>query len=132
MRRPPPDTTRTYTRFPYTTLFRSDRLSDEGRPCAKGTGDPRSLGGNRALRSAARAAKRPRTLHPSRRPALRQWRHPYGPRHEQGAEGRDRAFSDDDGQGRALDRKSVVEGKSVSVRVDLGGRRIIKKKKTKN
>src|SRR3546814_18061877 len=27
-----------------------------------------------------------------------------------------------------LDRKSVVEGKSVSVRVDLGGRRIIKKK----
>src|SRR3546814_15083805 len=29
------------------------------------------------------------------------------------------------------DRKSVVEGKSVSIRVDLGGRRIIKKKKTK-
>src|SRR3546814_20226820 len=29
------------------------------------------------------------------------------------------------------DRKSVVSGKSVSVRVDLGGRRIIKKK-TKN
>src|SRR3546814_13305938 len=27
------------------------------------------------------------------------------------------------------DRKSVVEGKSVSVRVDPGGRRIIKKKK---
>src|SRR3546814_19907465 len=29
------------------------------------------------------------------------------------------------------DRKSVVEGKSVSVRVDLGGRRIIKKKNKK-
>src|SRR3546814_17301062 len=29
------------------------------------------------------------------------------------------------------DRKSVVEGKSVSVRLDLGGRRIIKKKKKK-
>src|SRR3546814_16182534 len=28
------------------------------------------------------------------------------------------------------DRKSAVEGKSVSVRVDLGGRRIIKKKPT--
>src|SRR3546814_20878493 len=28
-----------------------------------------------------------------------------------------------------LARKSVVEGKSVSVRVDLGGRRLIKKKK---
>src|SRR3546814_10934265 len=31
----------------------------------------------------------------------------------------------------AGDRKSVVLGKSVSVRVDLGGRRIIKKKKKK-
>src|SRR3546814_17177000 len=30
---------------------------------------------------------------------------------------------------RRLDRKSVGEGKSVSVRVDLGGLRIIKKKK---
>src|SRR3546814_14470028 len=30
------------------------------------------------------------------------------------------------------DRKSVVAGKSVSVRVDLGGRRIIKKKKNNN
>src|SRR3546814_12789046 len=30
------------------------------------------------------------------------------------------------------DRKSVVYGKSVSVRVDLGGRRIIKKKKNNN
>src|SRR3546814_14250081 len=29
------------------------------------------------------------------------------------------------------DRKSVVQGKSVSVRVDLGGRRIITKKNTK-
>src|SRR3546814_15624916 len=41
-------------------------------------------------------------------------------------------------QGQALpvprdtaDRKSVVLGKSVSVRVDLGGRRLIKKKKKK-
>src|SRR3546814_11732079 len=31
-----------------------------------------------------------------------------------------------------LDRKSVVEGKSVYVRVDLGGRRIIKKKTISN
>src|SRR3546814_14022194 len=29
------------------------------------------------------------------------------------------------------DRKSVVQGKRVSVRVDLGGRRILKKKKKK-
>src|SRR3546814_19630266 len=32
----------------------------------------------------------------------------------------------------ARDRKSVVSGKSVSVRVDLGGRRIIKKKKLRS
>src|SRR3546814_17238434 len=34
--------------------------------------------------------------------------------------------------GTVKDRKSVVSGTSVSVRVDLGGRRIIKKKKQKN
>src|SRR3546814_11549731 len=33
--------------------------------------------------------------------------------------------------GALIDRKSVVEGKRVSVRVDLGGRRIIKKKNKK-
>src|SRR3546814_11563863 len=33
--------------------------------------------------------------------------------------------------GYRLDRKRDVEGKSVSVRVDLGGSRILKKKKTK-
>src|SRR3546814_18814711 len=31
-----------------------------------------------------------------------------------------------------LDRKSVVQGKSVSVRVDLGGRRILKTKENTN
>src|SRR3546814_19533386 len=41
-------------------------------------------------------------------------------RHRHGRRGR---------SGDRRDRKSVVSGKSVSVRVDLGGRRIIKKKK---
>src|SRR3546814_11557472 len=31
----------------------------------------------------------------------------------------------------SVDRKSVVSGRSVSVRVDIGGRRVIKKKKKK-
>src|SRR3546814_19703487 len=35
-------------------------------------------------------------------------------------------------QAERADRKSVVSGKSVSVRVDLGGRRIIKKNKKPN
>src|SRR3546814_6067381 len=38
----------------------------------------------------------------------------------------------DDGKEARQDRKSVVEGKSVYIRVDLGGRRSIKKKKNKN
>src|SRR3546814_20494119 len=38
-------------------------------------------------------------------------------------------FSTPDKRRTALDRKSVVKGKSVSVRVDLGGRRIIKQNK---
>src|SRR3546814_15998963 len=37
-----------------------------------------------------------------------------------------------DRSGGALDRQSVVSGKSVSVRVDFGGRRIIKKTKIKS
>src|SRR3546814_11151087 len=41
------------------------------------------------------------------------------------------SYDDSKGSEEALDRKSFVEGKSVSVRVDLGGRRIIKKKKYK-
>src|SRR3546814_18156617 len=41
------------------------------------------------------------------------------------------SISNEDGKGSCGDRKSVVEGKSVSVRVDLGGRRSIKKKKNK-
>src|SRR3546814_14778880 len=46
---------------------------------------------------------------------------PVGPR-EAGRRGGERQ--------RRRDRKSVVEGKSVSVRVDLGGRRLINTKRT--
>src|SRR3546814_13789098 len=41
-----------------------------------------------------------------------------------------RAAAHAGGRDRLQDRKRVVSGKSVSVRVDLGGRRIIKKKST--
>src|SRR3546814_12334555 len=39
----------------------------------------------------------------------------------------ERAHREMDRPGRRLDRQSVVEGKSVSVRVDRGGRRILNK-----
>src|SRR3546814_15073846 len=40
-------------------------------------------------------------------------------------------FEEDDNRSRT-DRKSAVEGKRVSVRIDLGGRRIFKKKTNSN
>src|SRR3546814_19820720 len=60
-----------------------------------------------------RAVDRPQDRPPARAPQ----RLPLGDRHGRHA-------------GARGDRKSVVQGKSVSVRVALGGRRIIKKKKT--
>src|SRR3546814_2208584 len=48
--------------------------------------------------------------------------------------GRNRSCQRNDREGlcRTADRKSVVEGKSVSVSVDLGGRRIIKQQKNRS
>src|SRR3546814_18147290 len=55
-------------------------------------------------------------------------RQPRGEQPRTGAQrAADAAGPDHFGRG-ARDRKSVVAGKSVSVRVDLGGRRILKKK----
>src|SRR3546814_18576639 len=42
------------------------------------------------------------------------------------------AVAEDLEGGEQRDRKSVVKGKRVSVRVDLGGRRLMKKKKKNN
>src|SRR3546814_17845677 len=72
----------------------------------------------------------PRARRPRRPPCVPLRKH--APTTER-APGRDRAGAvDRPSRCRAgpRDRKSVVSGKSVSVRVDLGGCRIIKKKKT--
>src|SRR3546814_18080298 len=112
----PPRSTHTDTRFPYTTRFRCGRRGRTRRPRSfpeeaqpqvgvvhEHAVDP-ALGGHRPL--AGVVAERPRAPAP---PELREKERVLGPA----------------GPG---DRKSVVEGKSVSVRVDLGGSRIIKKK----
>src|SRR3546814_12909003 len=104
MIRRPPRSTRTDTRFPYTTLFRSiaacrpsaDRHPSEPVP-ARRRRSPAPCPGPRERR---RARGRARGGGPSARP-----RPPISPQ----------------------DRKGVVSGTSVSVRVDLGGRRIIQK-----
>src|SRR3546814_18027542 len=117
MIRRPPRSTRTDTLFPYTTLFRStDRIravfrGRPPRPFPRVRRADRNCGRDRCRYSAWSAAvPRVRTGHQ----AQPRWR-----------AHRDLA------RGECLDRKSVVEGKSVSVRVDLGGRVIMTKKKEK-
>src|SRR3546814_20450078 len=111
MVRRPPRSTRTDTLFPYTTLFRSPAFARD-----------------RAARPECAA----------RQPAFRlaDRHHDRGRRKREAAEGVRRAFRDvPEGTRRgrnpravAGDRQSVVSGKSVSVLVDIGGRRNIKKK----
>src|SRR3546814_19464264 len=116
MRRRPPRSTRTYTLVPYTTLFRSCHSAAE--ECGV----------------------------PNRCPAAApSHHHTRAPGQEAGCcdtaglcSGRQAGAADDQAlrpcqvvEAPQPDRKSVVSGTSGSVRVDLGGRGIIKKKKQK-
>src|SRR3546814_12472005 len=106
--RRPPRSTLTDTLFPYTTLFlspgfRRDRCAPPALPCPVALGPPLpSSVWKMALLPASTA------LSLQSRPGAQAAAQPRFPDHR--------------------DRKSVVSGKSVSVRVDLGGRRIIKNK----
>src|SRR3546814_18659360 len=123
----PPRSTRTDARFPYTTLFRSRapfRFAGKSRNysrlcCGAATNrKPRSQIGRRsfsdreALAAAALALDvRIDELERFVEPLLLEiQRHAF--------------------EHRQIDRQSVVQGKRVSVRVDLGGRRLIKNKKS--
>src|SRR3546814_16497675 len=112
MRRRPPRSTRTDTLFPYTTLFRSEKahpdvfnillqVLDDGR-LTDGQGRTVDFRSTVIVMTSNLGSQMIQEL---------------------------------DGDGSAesytqIDRKSVVEGKRVSVRVALGGRSISKKKKT--
>src|SRR3546814_1294793 len=60
------------------------------------------MGKDRHIGPSARTAKRKGALYSAGWPALRQWRHPYGPCDEQGAEGHHRPQPVAIGQGCAL------------------------------
>src|SRR3546814_19607845 len=119
MIRRPPISTRTDTLFPYTTLFRSGPR-------------PARLPRPPTDRGVAFLRARPPAL-----PGLRQVGRPdAGSGRRRGAaprvRGQDAALARPDPSGvvdspRREDRQSVVKGKRVSVRVDLGGGRTIKK-----
>src|SRR3546814_12169583 len=122
MYRRPPRSTRTDTLFPYTTLFRSSRRQGAGhkRPC------PRRW---RRFRPPRWECRRHAQYHASAAsPRLRETRHRKTPRPGQIRPLGDLARA----QHASRERKRVVSGKSVAVRVSLGGRRIIKKKKHKD
>src|SRR3546814_11479540 len=112
MIRRPPRSTRTDTLFPYTTLFRSVRIGivdDADAPATEAEARHGGFGeadlSGKAVELAALAGA-DQYLYLARSVG----------------EGRREEIQPD------LDRKSVGEGKRVSVRVALGGRRIIKKK----
>src|SRR3546814_20412703 len=111
MIRLPPRSTRTDTLFPYTTLFRS-----VGQPVAE-HGSHRNTGSRRAGRD--RRYQRPdlQNCLGAAAGAIGGWQHPSDRERSYRLEGGKPADRRDQ-----EDRKSVGEGKSVSLRVDLGGR----------
>src|SRR3546814_11982600 len=114
MIRRPPRSTRTDTLFPYKTLFRSGRNADDE---ARSLPHPGLLLAHRRDRIRGRHAGedhcRDAGVHDLRAPGAGDRRGPFGVEGEEEEGGA---------------RKSVVEGKSVSVSVDLGGWRDNKKK----
>src|SRR3546814_14675739 len=115
----PPRSTRTDTLFPYTTLFRSDA---QGGEAVAGAAFRRGQGGVRVAELAALSSLL----------GFGAWVIGGIPPHREMGRGETCAIPLHHRLRRRSpspsDRKSVVSGKSVSVRVDLGGRRIIKKK----
>src|SRR3546814_14947552 len=123
MRRRPPRSTRTDTRFPYTTLFRS--VLSSAWPIWS---DPVTLGGGLTIVKGCASGRSGRNS-----PLLSQ----CGYQRASMAEGSKvfgnslvmtRRFNGCATEVKCGYRKIVVEGQSVSVRVDLGGGRILKKK----
>src|SRR3546814_18257088 len=128
MIRRPPRSTRTDTLFPYTTLFRSevevfvDRVENaQGDALCAPSGHGQHCLSSRFVRWHVQGVTRPDEA---------TGRHTHGLR-------RLRRSLEGDIASAAVDRQlgcrseARREGKSVSVRVDLGGRRIIKKKTIK-
>src|SRR3546814_18783171 len=129
MIRRPPRSTRTDTLFPDTTLFRSAWASASTRLI--------TIGGSSTMKSASTGASFSRTWRTFSASSIgRSWddRKTVSAAAEPAAIMRPAANAAAPPHALGIfviasDRKRVVKGKSVSVRVDLGGRRIIKKKK---
>src|SRR3546814_17956138 len=119
MIRPPPRSPRTDTRFPYTTLFRSVATDTEIEAHVDTRFEHEAVADTERRQHMCAQVRRPRGQ-----------RTGTGPQRD--AVAPFELLPPFDLRADGIDRKSVVEGKSVSVRVALGGRRIIKKKKKDN
>src|SRR3546814_14795869 len=120
MRRRPPRSTRTDTLFPYTTLFRSEEATR-----AAETGQASATSLDEAI---AALQARTKTTEAELLAASAQVTGAHGKTLAQISSA---AATARDDKNATVDRKSDVKGKSVSVRVDVGCRRIIKKKTNK-
>src|SRR3546814_10935665 len=119
----PPRSPRTDTLFPYTTLFRSGRLGgDEFAVVIREVHETSYV--ERLAIEIIEALSRPYEVDQHTLYIGASVGSAIAPRDGRTAEMLIRGAD-------LADRKSVVKGKSVSVRVDLGGRRIIKKKNIK-
>src|SRR3546814_12636950 len=148
-RRRLPRSTRTDTLFPYTTLFRSTGRKRHA-PRTTGRADtPGSRQGNGGHQADRRERRQPGEDRGQRRVSRqRAARRTAAAERQDQRSVRRRVRAAGSGTGRVVrqqaggragsaapprpvrpvaDRKSAVQGKSVSVRVDLGGRRLIKK-----
>src|SRR3546814_17948338 len=120
MRRRPPRSTRTDTLFPYTTLCRAGRLAENARMNEDKGARPRAIAAQ-VLDAVLHRGRSLKVELAQALPAL--------------ADVRDRAlveaicFAALRQQARDEDRNGVVLGQSVSVSVDLGGRRYLKNTK---
>src|SRR3546814_15599077 len=129
MIRRPPRSTRTDTLFPYTTLFRSRQRAEDARR-------------SRLLDRSGFALLLSAAFDPQQVARIEQKRAGEAQEEVGPAYGRAAKIAEMKCEkaghssvpsplraGQLVDRKSVVQAKSVSVRVDLGCRRLIKKKK---
>src|SRR3546814_15715315 len=126
MIRRPPRSTRTDTLFPYTTLFRSERFPCRG-PCRRTCRSRPPLDRSPACSSRERGPVDHfrRGRHGSRRSMLEL--RGSSKHHCRGDSKRCRRPR---AKARSSDRKYVGSGKGGTVRVDVGGRRVIQKKTT--
>src|SRR3546814_11954654 len=119
----PPSSTRTDTLFPYATLVRSARAGGDGRALV--VHDPaRRFQRRPSFRGVpAGTQHRPQHIVESAVAARRSWHH--GARGAGGGPAQGALSADAEGA-----RTGAMQGKSVSVRVDLGGSRLNKKTNT--